>query len=124
MTVMDKLLAGCRLLVVEDEMLILMMIEDMLEALGCTSTQCASTNEGALALLAVQDFDVVMLDMNLNGTSSQPVARALAISGTPFVYSSGSSLAQIEDGFKDRPLLRKPFAAEELALALGDIIRP
>ena len=120
---MDRLLAGYRLLVVEDEMLILMMIEDMLEELGCTSTQCVGTNEAALALLEVQNFDVVMLDMNLNGTSSQPVARALAISGTPFVYSSGSSLAQVEDGFKDRPLLRKPFAAGELALALSGVLR-
>lgn len=103
MTAMDKVLAGRRLLVVEDEMLILMMIEDMLEALGCTSIQSAGTNEKALALLASQDFDAVMLDMNLNGTSSQPVAKALAVSGTPFVYSTGGSLDQIDEGFKDRP---------------------
>ena len=112
---MDKLLAGRRLLVVEDKVLILMMIEDMLEELGCTSMQSAATNEDALALLAVQEFDAVTLDMNLNGTSSQPVAKALAISDTPFVYSSGSSLSQIEEGFTDRPLLRKPIASEHVA---------
>jgi CheY-like chemotaxis protein len=119
---MDKLLAGFRLLVVEDEMLILMMIEDMLEALGCTSIQSAGTNERALALLAAQNFDAVMLDMNLNGVSSQPVARFLALCGTPFIYSTGSSLDQVEDRFKDRPFLRKPYSDDHLTLAFSRLI--
>ncbi|MDB5524018.1 MAG: response regulator [Rhizobium sp.] len=103
-------------------MLILLMVEDMLEELGCTSVLAAATNETALALLAEQTFDAVMLDMNLDGTSSHPVAQALAASGIPFVYATGSSVAEIEDGFRDRPLLRKPFAYEHLARTLGGLI--
>jgi len=64
---MDKLLSGRRVLVVEDEMLILIMIEDMLADLGCAAVTSAATVNQAIALIESQNFDVAMLDMNLNG---------------------------------------------------------
>ena len=69
---MDKLLSGRRVLVVEDEMLILMMIEDMLADLGCESVTAAATVDQALALIDAQVFDAAMLDMNLNGNKAMP----------------------------------------------------
>ena len=74
---MDKLLSGRRVLVVEDEMLILIMIEDMLADLGCKSVTSAATVDKALALIDAQAFDFAMLDINLNGSDSHPVAEAL-----------------------------------------------
>jgi CheY-like chemotaxis protein len=74
---MDKLLSGRRVLVVEDEMLVLIMIEDMLADLGCKSVTSAATVDKALALINEQVFDVAMLDMNLNGNDSHVVARRL-----------------------------------------------
>ena len=71
---MDKLLAGRRVLVIEDEMLVLMDNEDMLADLGCESVTAAATNDKAVALVEGQVFDIAMLDMNLNGHSSRPVA--------------------------------------------------
>ena len=83
---MDKLLSGRRLLVVEDETLVLLMIEDMLTDLGCESVTFAATVDKALALIDSQVFDAAMLDMNLSGNTSHSVAEALIVRGVPFVY--------------------------------------
>ena len=115
---MDKLLSGRRVLVVEDEMLVLIMIEDMLADLGCKSVTSAATVDKALALIHEQAFDVAMLDMNLNGNDSHVVAEALAARGIPFSYSTGNTSRSLRDGFADRPVLKKPFKYEELAAIL------
>jgi CheY-like chemotaxis protein len=112
---MDKLLSGHRVLVIEDEMLVLMMIEDMLADLGCKSVAGAATVDKALVLINEQIFDVAMLDMNLNGNDSHVVAEALAARGIPFLYSTGNTSGSSIDGFSDRPVLKKPFKYEELA---------
>jgi CheY-like chemotaxis protein len=111
---MDKLLSGRRVLVVEDEMLVVMMIEDMLADLGCKSVTSAATVDKALALIDAQVFDAAMLDMNLNGNDSQLVAEALSARGVPFVYSTGNTCHGTRDGYSDRPVLKKPFKYEEL----------
>lgn len=121
---MNKLLSGLRVLVVEDEILILMMIEGMLADLGCKSVSAATRNEQAIALIEGQVFDVAMLDMNLNGKSSGEVADALAARGVPFVYSTGNSVHDTRDGFRDRPVLKKPFSDEQLTKVLSSLLTP
>jgi CheY-like chemotaxis protein len=116
--VVDKLLSGRRVLVVEDEMLVLIMIEDMLADLGCKSVTSAATVDKALALISAQAFDVALLDLNLNGNDSHPVAEALSARGVPFVYSTGNTGQNLRDGYSDRPVLKKPFKYEELAAIL------
>jgi len=110
----DKLLSGRRVLVVEDEMLVLMNIEDMLADLGCESVTAAATVDQAMALIEAQVFDAAMLDMNLNGTKSFPVADKLAALGVPFVFSTGYSAQDMRAGYGDRALLRKPIRYQEL----------
>jgi CheY-like chemotaxis protein len=112
--VVDNLLSGRRILVVEDEMLVVMMIEDMLSDLGCESVTSAATVDKALALINAQVFDAALLDVNLNGNDSHPVAEALSARGVPFVYSTGNSGQCLREGYSDRPVLRKPFKYEEL----------
>ena len=112
---MDKLLSGRRVLVVEDEMIILMMIEDMLADLGCEAVTAAATVDQALALIDAQVFDAAMLDLNLNGNKSLPVAAALAARNMPFFFTTGYTGHDMKDGYRDRPLLKKPFQYEELA---------
>jgi len=114
----DKLLSGRRVLVVEDEMLVLIMIEDMLSDLGCKSVTSAATVDKALALIKAQTFDIALLDMNLNGNDSHPVAEALSARGVPFVYSTGNTGQGSRDGYSDRPVLKKPFKYDELAAIL------
>jgi CheY-like chemotaxis protein len=112
--VINNLLVGRRVLVVEDELLVLMMIEDMLADLGCESVIAAGTVDKALAVINAQVIDAAMLDMNLHGTNSHVVADALAARGVPFVYSTGNGGPNMRDGYRDRLVLRKPFKNEEL----------
>jgi CheY-like chemotaxis protein len=116
---MDRLLSDRRVLVVEDEMMILMMIEGMLADLGCTSVTAAATIDQAIALIDTRRFDVAMLDLNLNGDKSYPVADALAARDVPFLFSTGYSDHGLKDGYNERPVLRKPYHHQELADALG-----
>lgn len=119
---MDKLLSGRRVLVVEDEMLVLIMIEDMLADLGCEAVIAAATVDQAIALIDRQIFDVAMLDMNLNGNKTYSVADALVARGVPFVFSTGYSSHGIKDGYRDRAVLKKPFRSAELADALTRLL--
>jgi OsmC subfamily peroxiredoxin len=75
---MDKLLSGRRILVVEDEMLMLTLLEDILADAGCESVTGAATIDQAVALIDGQVFDAATLDIKLNGNDSYPVAEALA----------------------------------------------
>jgi CheY-like chemotaxis protein len=119
---MDDLLAGRRVLVVEDEMLILLMIEDMLADLGCESVTAAATIDKALALIEGQAFDAAMLDMNLNGDDSLKVADALTAQGVPFVYCTGNNGPGMRDDPVNTPVLRKPFSVEDLTTILTRLL--
>jgi len=110
----NKVLTGRRILVVEDEMLNLMMIEGMLEDLGCKSVTAAATVEAAVALIGSQSFDAAVLDVNLNRIHSYPVADALIARGTPFLFSTGYGEHGIDEGYRDRPVLTKPIQFEKL----------
>jgi DNA-binding response OmpR family regulator len=115
---MNKLLAGRCVLVVEDEMLILMMIEDMLSDLGCESVITASSVDQALAKVDAHSIDVAMLDSNLDGKSSDPIADALAARGVPFFFATGQKNGCTGPGHQDRPVLKKPFNFEGLEASL------
>jgi len=104
---MDKSLSGRRILVVEDEMMVLMVTEDMLGDLGCESVAAAANVDQALALIEAQGFDAAMLDVNLNGSKSYPVADALAARGVPFAFSTGYSDHGKDGHYSDRPVLKK-----------------
>ena len=103
-------------------MLVLLMIEDMLTDLGCKTVTAAATVIQALALIKAQRFDVAMLDMNLNGTKTYSVADLLAARGVPFVFSTGYSDHAMKDGYRDRPVLKKPFMAQDLAEILTRLL--
>src|SRR5690242_12307025 len=82
-------IAGLRLLVVEDEMLIAMTIEDVLSDLGCTVVGPASSVAKAMDLLGKEEIDGAILDLNLKGEQAIPVAQALQDRGTPFFFLTG-----------------------------------
>jgi CheY-like chemotaxis protein len=119
---MNKLLSGRRILVVEDEMLVLMMIEMMLEDLGCKAVVAASTVESALAIIAEQDFDLAMLDANLGGDDSGPIADALDLKLVPYLFCTGNAGSDRREGVSGRYVLRKPFKFEVLAQALTVVL--
>ena len=121
---MDNLLSGRRILVVEDEMLVLLNVEDMLADLGCESVSAAATIEQALAFIDAQPFDAAMLDLNLDGRKSYAVADALAARSVPFAFSTGYSSQTLNDGYRDRPVLGKPYRIADLVEVLTRLLRP
>jgi CheY-like chemotaxis protein len=121
---MDNLLSGLRVLVVEDEMLVLLNIEDLLTDLGCESVSAAATVDQALALIEAQAFDAAMVDVNLDGRKSYSVADALTARGVPFVFSTGYSGQSLKDGYRDRPVLGKPYRDVDMVEILTRLLRP
>lgn len=121
---MENFLNGRRVLVVEDEMLILMMIEDMLAEFGCEAVSAASDVPKAMELIERQTFDLALLDLNLDGVETYELADALAAKGVPFAFATGYSSCNKRVGYEDRPMLMKPFNIEEIAKILADLLEP
>jgi CheY-like chemotaxis protein len=109
-----------RVLVVEDEMLVAMNIEDMLLDLGHEVAGLASRLAPALALAQEASFDIAMLDVNLAGEASFPVADLLTERGIPFLFATGYGRQGLEARYQGHPVLQKPFRALDLGVALAD----
>lgn len=103
-----------RILVVEDELMIRMLLEDMLGELGYTVAAEAARIEEALEAAKNADFDIAILDVNLNGQPISPVADALVARGMPFVFATGYGERGLPEGYRDRPTLKKPFQMDGL----------
>lgn len=111
-----------RVLLVEDEILICLLIETILDDAGYEVTT-ANSIEDALAALTQGPFAVAILDLNLKGKKVYPVAEQLAAAGTPFIFATGGGGRDIED-FPGRPWVGKPFQEHELLAAVEKLIGP
>lgn len=100
-------------------MMVLFVIEDMLGVLGCEVVATAATVNQALALMEERTFDAAILDVNLNGQPSYPVADILATRGVPFIFATGYGAHGIKDGYSNRPVLKKPFREEEMVAEMA-----
>jgi CheY-like chemotaxis protein len=112
-----------RVFVVEDEVMIRMLLEDMLADLGYGIAASAGGLDEAMALARESDFDLAILDVNLNGHAVYPVAEVLDQRGVPFVFSTGYGERGLPEAYRDRPTLQKPFQLENLDQALSAIAR-
>lgn len=111
-------LRGRRVLVVEDEFLVALLLEDQLERLGCRIGPTAATLAEAMDAVAAESFDIAVLDVNLSGEKSFPVAAVLKARGTPFLFATGFGEAGIDPAFADAPVLQKPYTEVQLGCAL------
>ncbi|MES1975873.1 MAG: response regulator [Pseudomonadota bacterium] len=112
-----------RILIVEDEPLIAMMLEDFLDVLGKAMAGTADSVAEALALIDSVAIDAAILDVNLRGgEKSWPIADALAAKGVPFVLATGGSTDSIAEAHRDRPTLPKPFTMDGVARALDALL--
>src|SRR5262245_13444472 len=107
-----------RVLVVEDELMIRMLLEDMLTELGYTVAAEAARIDEALAAATSADIDLAVLDVNLNGHNTGPVAEALAARNKPFVFATGYGEHGLPEAFRNRPTLKKPFQLDGLEKTL------
>lgn len=111
-----------RILVVEDEPLIAMMLEDFLDLLGRTVTGTADSVASAMAAVDQGGIDAAILDVHLRaGEKSWPVADKLAAAGIPFVLATGGSGDMIEPDHRDRPVLSKPFTMDAVEKVLNEL---
>ena len=116
-------LQGRRVLVVEDEMMIAMLVEDMLAELGCAVVGPAHALDAALDLARNEGgIDAALLDVNLAGQPVFAVADALREKGIPAVFSTGYGEAGLRDVDRGAPVLQKPFRAGDLARALNQAL--
>jgi len=104
-----------RVLVVEDEMLLAMLMEDTLADFGCDVVGPVGRVTDGVRLAQSERLDGAVLDINIGGTEVFPVARELAKRSIPFVFVSGYALANLPEEWKGRPTLQKPFRPEDLA---------
>ncbi|MEZ2132547.1 MULTISPECIES: response regulator [unclassified Sinorhizobium] len=113
-----------RVLIVEDEMLVAMLLEDMLTDLGHAVVGIATRVESALSLIITTAPDLAILDVNLAGEKSFPVAEALEKKGIPFVFATGYGQQGLEGNHVSRTVLTKPFHSRDLERALIVAIQP
>ncbi len=103
-----------RVLIVEDEVLIAMNLEDMLNELGHEVVGQTTRIDKAMELARESDIDFAVLDINLAGKKSFPVAEILRQRGIPFTFATGNGPEGLMDGYRDLPVLQKPYAQEDL----------
>jgi two-component system, chemotaxis family, sensor kinase Cph1 len=111
-----------RVLIVEDETLVSLMIEDVVTRAGWQVVGPAARLPEALRLARRESLDGAILDVNLHGAVVYPAAEILAERGIPFLFVTGYATGELDERFEDRPVLRKPFVGPELLRALKRLV--
>jgi CheY-like chemotaxis protein len=106
-------LQGCRILVVEDDYLIAEIVLELLQEAGATPLGPIGTVDAAMAYIETHgdSLDHVILDLDLHGRKSYPIAQQLAALNLPFVFVSGYSRDTIETSYRNFPHCEKPIRA-------------
>jgi CheY-like chemotaxis protein len=110
-----------RILIVEDEMILALNLEDMLMELGHTVVAIATRIRDAIDLAKSCDIDLAILDLNLSGSLSFPVAEILRQRGIPFMFASGYGENGLVEGFQNEFVLTKPYLPRDLQNAMRDV---
>lgn len=105
---------GLRVLLVEDENLVALLLEDMLAELGHSVVGPLAHLEKALEAAQCEAIDFAILDVNISGKEAYPVAKRLAARGIPFAFSTGYGRRSLPEQYRDRPTLQKPFRQRDL----------
>lgn len=111
-------MSGLSVLIVEDEIPAAMLVEDAVERGGHRVALLATNINAAIAAASGAEFDVALLDVNLNGQKAHALPVILQRRGKPFAFVTGYGEAGVLDEFTDAPVVHKPFAAEEILRAL------
>lgn len=110
-----------RVLVIEDEALVAMFVEDTLTEMGHEVGAIASRLEVALEVARTGTFDLAIIDVNLGGQPSYPIADVLKERGIPFVFATGYGSSGLDPKFAGTPVLTKPFAMAHLQKILTQV---
>lgn len=116
---------GRRILVVEDEAIVAMMLEEMLSDLGCVVVGPAMTVREALAIVDQQLLDVAILDVNVSREPVYPVAELLRSRNVPVIFSTGYGAEEQRSRytqFRDCTILLKPYDSDDLERVLRKVL--
>ena len=105
---------GGSVFLVEDEVMIRMMVADMLQELGYSIAAEAGEINEAIRLAQSAEFDLAILDVNVNGKVISPVAELIKGRNLPFIFATGYGSSGLPEEYRDRPALQKPFQLETL----------
>jgi DNA-binding response OmpR family regulator len=114
---------GQRVLVVEDEAIVAMLLEDMLIEMGFEVVGMVGEFDQAVRAIDDAACDFVILDVNLDGKETYPLADMLATRGVPFVFATGYGALGLKSGWRDFPVLEKPFQLRDLEGAVTRVAR-
>jgi CheY-like chemotaxis protein len=110
---------GLRVLVVEDEAMVSMLVEDMLIDLGCEIVGPAARIPAALDLAGSAEIDAAVLDVNVAGQAIWPVADALTARGVPLIFTTGYGESGLQGDYVSHTVVQKPFQLDDLVKALS-----
>jgi CheY-like chemotaxis protein len=108
---------------VEDEVMIRMMVADMLEELGYSVAAEAGEINEAIKLARSAEFDLAILDVNVNGKVISPVAELIKARNRPFIFATGYGSSGLPQEYRDRPALQKPFQIDTLGRIIDTALR-
>jgi CheY-like chemotaxis protein len=111
-----------RVLIVEDEAMVSMLIEDMVGDLGAEVMGPAARFEQAMTLALEAHFDLAVLDVNLDGLAVYPIADVLRDRGIPFIFITGYDSSVVPESYQPNRVLSKPFAHPTFCEALGEAL--
>lgn len=115
-------LQGKRILVVEDEAIVALMVEDILGECGATVVGSARTIEDGLSVAKTVDLDAAVLDVNVRGLRIDPIVEVLTARGIPFLLATGYGKVEFANG-RNAPHIEKPYTPENLAIGLANAIQ-
>lgn len=113
-----------RVLVVEDEALVAMLVEDLLNELGHEVGAIASRMEDALIAARTGQYDVAIIDVNLGGQPSYPVADILSERGVPYIFATGYGAGGLDPKYSGVAVLTKPFVLADLENVVAKLSAP
>jgi DNA-binding response OmpR family regulator len=116
-------LSGRSVFLVEDEVMIRMMVADMLQELGYKVAAEAGDIAEAMRLAQTTEFDIAILDVNVNGKVISPVADLIRARNLPFIFATGYGSSGLPEEYRDRPALQKPFQIETLARVINNTLK-
>ena len=115
-------LKGLRLLIVEDEALVSMMIHDLVSDAGAEVVGQAANVETAMSVIDTEPVDGAILDVNLGGERVDPVADELRARKIPFLFVTGYGRSGIGERFPSAAVITKPFDDDKLLETVGRVI--
>ncbi|HET6804519.1 MAG TPA: response regulator [Frateuria sp.] len=118
---MEKTSGPWRILLVEDEMLVAMLLEDMLVEAGHTIVGPMARIDQAVEAARSEAIDLAILDVNVGGEEVYPVAEALASREIPFAFATGYGAHGLAEPWQDRPTLQKPFHRSDLFRMVAEL---